>query len=139
REAERNKRDRNLLEILLKPTRIYVRAVSRLKKEVRIKGIAHITGGGIPDNLSRILPPDVDAEIYKGSWPAPDIFQWISQRGGVEEEEMFRVCNMGLGLVILLDSDDVDRSLEVLKEVGEKPFLVGRILSGQGRVRVVEG
>ncbi|GFP32689.1 phosphoribosylformylglycinamidine cyclo-ligase [Candidatus Hakubella thermalkaliphila] len=139
REAERNKRDRDLLEILLKPTRIYVRAVSRLKKEVRIKGIAHITGGGIPDNLSRILPPDVDAEIYKGSWPAHDIFQWISQRGGVEEEEMFRVFNMGLGLVILLDSDDVDRSLEVLKEVGEKPFLVGRILSGQGRVRVVEG
>lgn len=139
REAERNKRDRDLLEILLRPTRIYVRAVSRLRKEVRIKGIAHITGGGIPDNLSRILPPGLDAEIYKDSWPVHDIFQWISQRGGVEEEEMFRVFNMGLGLLIVIDSDDVDRSLEVLKEVGEKPFLVGRILSGQGKVRVVEG
>ncbi len=138
-EAERNKRDNDLLEVLLRPTRIYVRAVSKLKKEVRIKGIAHITGGGIPDNLSRILPPGLDAEIYKGSWPVHDIFQWISQRGGVKEEEMFRVFNMGLGLIIVLDPADVDRSLEVLKEVGEEPFVVGRILSGQGRVRVVEG
>lgn len=139
REAERNKRDRDLLEVLLRPTRIYVRAVSKLKKEVRIKGIAHITGGGIPDNLSRILPPGLDAEIYKGSWPVHDIFQWVSQRGGVREEEMFRVFNMGLGLLIVLNPDDVNRSLEVLKEVGEKPFVVGRILSGQGRVRIVEG
>lgn len=115
-------------EELLRPTRIYVKSVLRLIESFPIKGIAHITGGGIPGNLSRILPPGRRAVVKKGRWPIPPIFSLI-EGAGVEEEEMWRTFNQGIGMILVCPEEAVDPLLE---EVKEEAFLIGEIREGEG-------
>jgi len=121
-------------EVLLTPTKIYVKSLLKLLKEVEVKGIAHITGGGIPGNLVRILPKSVDAVIKRGTWEVLQIFKFIQEKGNVSEEEMFRTFNMGIGLCIVVSPEDVEKAEKVLKEVGETVYRIGEIREGSGKV-----
>lgn len=115
-------------ETLLTPTRIYVRAVLNLLKDFRINGIAHITGGGLTDNVPRILPKLCKARFNLNSWQAPPIFSLLEEGGKVEQCEMYRTFNMGIGMVLAVAEQDVDDILTRLKGLGETAWLVGEVL-----------
>ena len=124
--------EKNLGEELLKPTRIYVKTVLALLEKYKIKGIAHITGGGLIENLPRILPDGLKAEIKKKSWQPQQIFKLIQQAGEVEEREMYRTFNMGIGMTLVIDKDDKEKTLKKIDEMGEEACLIGEIKAGAG-------
>jgi phosphoribosylformylglycinamidine cyclo-ligase len=121
---------RSLGEELLEPTRIYARITRRLLAKFSIKGAAHITGGGITGNLPRVLPKGRRAVLKRGSWPVPPVFDLIQKLGGIHHDEMDRTFNNGLGLILVIDRKDAAGAQQVLKDMGEKSFLVGDIHSG---------
>jgi len=112
---------------LLKPTKIYVKSILNLNKNFNIRGIVHITGGGFTDNIPRIVPGPCRAVIRKGSWSVPPIFDLIQRVGGVDEEEMLRVFNMGIGMIIIVAEMDHAEILERLEKLGEKAYDLGVI------------
>ena len=112
---------------LLKPTKIYVKSILNLIKNFNIRGIVHITGGGFTDNIPRIVPGPCRAVIRKGIWPIPPIFDLIRRVGGVDEEEMLRVFNMGIGMIIIVAEMDHAEILERLETLGEKAYALGVI------------
>jgi phosphoribosylformylglycinamidine cyclo-ligase len=116
---------RTLGEALLAPTRIYVKAVLALLDALPVKGLAHITGGGIVGNLPRVLPQGVRAALAKGSWPRPALFDWLQQRGNVAEEEMLRVFNCGIGMIVVVEAGAARRALELLRTAGETVYEIG--------------
>lgn len=120
-------------EALLRPTRLYVRAVLQLLSQVEVRGFCHITGGGLPGNLPRVLPPGTAAVLDPGKWSEPPIFGYL--RGlGVAEEEMRRVFNLGLGYLVIVDPADATRATEILTTAGETVYAVGEITAGAGEV-----
>jgi phosphoribosylformylglycinamidine cyclo-ligase len=119
--------DETLGLTLLKPTRIYVKPILNLIKNFNIRGIVHITGGGFTDNIPRIVPGPCRAAIRKGSWLIPPIFDLIRKVGAVEEEEMFRVFNMGIGMIIIVAEKDQTEILERLEKLGERAYPIGVI------------
>ncbi|MEK7448612.1 MAG: phosphoribosylformylglycinamidine cyclo-ligase [Planctomycetota bacterium] len=125
-------------EELLKPTRIYARAIKNILSHYRIKkavkGIANITGGGMMENIPRILPATVSAEIEENTWPGPPIFPLIQQTGQIAKDEMFRVFNMGIGLIIVVHPFFVNAVMKQLKKSGERPYVIGKIIKGQQEV-----
>jgi phosphoribosylformylglycinamidine cyclo-ligase len=125
-------------DVLLEPTRIYVRSIVRLLSQYKVKQVvhamAHITGGGIPGNLCRVFPPDCDAVIKKSSWPKHKIFAFLQEKGPIEEDEMYRVFNMGIGFILIVAEDFADSIAGKLKWLGEKVYDIGRITSGTGKV-----
>lgn len=125
-------------EVLLEPTRIYARAIVKLLSQYKVKKIvhamAHITGGGLVGNIPRVLPKDCDAVIRKTSWPVPKVFTFIQKNGPVEEAEMFRVFNMGIGFVLIVAEDFADSIRKKLTRYGEKAYKIGRITTGTGKV-----
>ena len=114
-------------EALLVPTRIYVRPVLAALRAVRIKGLAHITGGGLVENLPRVLPSNVKAVLAKNAWPRPQLFEWLQKNGDVTEAEMHRVFNCGIGMVAIVAAEDVSQAQHVLEREGEKVFRIGEI------------
>ena len=134
---------RTLGEELLAPTRIYVRSVLKLLAGYKVKrvvrALAHITGGGIAGNLVRVLGPGCTAEIFKGRWPVQPIFGLIQEAGGVEEEEMYRVFNMGIGMVAVVAPHFAAAAARSLTRSGEKVHVIGRIVRGKNEVALVEG
>lgn len=130
--------DRPVGEVLLTPTRIYAKQILALVKDFRIKGIAHITGGGITENLPRILPQGVRAKINRKAWPVPPIFQALSKLGQVEREEMFRVFNMGIGLILIVPSQSATAVLKKAAELGDQGWKIGEIVSSSATEGEVE-
>ncbi len=126
--------DTTLLENLLTPTKIYVSSIISLISNFQIKGLSHITGGGIPGNLNRSLPKNVNAVIDVSSWKVPEIFQRLKSEGNVSNSEMFRTFNMGIGFCVVVKSRDSEGVLQQLKELGEVAFLIGEISEGEGKV-----
>ncbi len=119
---------RPLGEELLRPTKIYVRAVlSLLRHGIKIKGVAHITGGGFYDNIERVLPRGCRAVLQKGTWPVPEIFTFLQTHGRIPEEEMFRTFNCGIGLVIILPEEQVQEAQLLLQGINEEVFDLGYI------------
>ena len=114
-------------EALLVPTRIYVRPVLAALRAVRIKGLAHITGGGLVENLPRVLPSNVKAVLAKNAWPRPQLFEWLQRNGDVTETEMHRVFNCGIGMVAIVATEDASEAQHVLEREGEKVFRIGEI------------
>jgi phosphoribosylformylglycinamidine cyclo-ligase len=112
---------------LLEPTRIYVKPVLKLLESVKLKGLAHITGGGLPGNVPRILPPGTRALIRKASWPQPPVFQWLQHAGKVAEEEMFRVFNCGIGMVVIVAAGEAKRAANELRAYGETVYEIGTV------------
>lgn len=121
-------------EAMLLPTRIYVKPLLNLMQKVRVKGLAHITGGGLTDNVPRILPKGLDAEIARDVYPVPEIFNLIALRGNVDQEEMYRAFNMGIGMVVVVSREEADQTRSLLESAGEKVYTLGSIISGEGRV-----
>ena len=124
---------RTLGETLLVPTRIYVRPVLAALRAVRIKGLAHITGGGLVENLPRVLPSNAKAVLAKSTWPRPRLFEWLQRNGNVAEAEMHRVFNCGIGMVAIVAAEDASQAQQVLEREGEKVFRIGEIRSRAGR------
>ena len=118
---------KTLGEALLQPTRIYVKPLLSLFKKVEVHALAHITGGGLLENIPRVLPENCVAQIRKNSWKQPKIFQWIQENGNVEEEEMLRTFNCGIGMVVIVKAADADQTIQHLNKQGETAFLIGQI------------
>ena len=125
---------RSLGEALLEPTRIYVKAVLALHTAGLLRAAAHITGGGLPGNLPRVLPADTVAMVQPGSWPQPLAMQWLAQRGGIAADEMLRVFNCGVGMALVVE--DAAAATALLQAHGETVFAIGRIEAGRGPAAV---
>ena len=122
-------------EVLLTPTRIYAKTVMALLKEFDIRGMAHITGGGITENTPRMLPKGTAALIRKGTWEIPPIFQLIRKKAGVDDEEMYRDFNMGIGMVLAVPAKQAAAVLKKAKKLGEQAWLIGEIVKGKQVVK----
>jgi phosphoribosylformylglycinamidine cyclo-ligase len=118
---------------LLKPTRLYCKSILAAKKKVRIKGIANITGGAFYDKIPRIIPQGMAIEIEKDSWDVPWIFKLIRKKGNIDDREMYRTLNMGIGMVLVLSKKDVDRAQGVLRRCGVRSYVIGKVVRGHGR------
>ncbi|MFA7076437.1 MAG: phosphoribosylformylglycinamidine cyclo-ligase [Candidatus Izemoplasmatales bacterium] len=124
--------DSVLKDVLLAPTRIYVKAIETLSKNVKVHGISHITGGGFIENIPRMLPENLGAEIHENSYPSQPIFKYLEDLGKIPHQEMFNVFNMGIGMVIAINDKDVDKSIEFLKKEGYDAYKIGKVVKGQG-------
>ncbi len=124
---------RTVADVLLTVHRSYLRPIRKLVSAVAVHGMAHITGGGLVDNLPRMLPPGTEAIIEKGAWRPPTVFRVIQEGGGVSEEEMYRVFNMGIGYVVAVDAGDLPKARNVISSFGMRPVVVGRIVAGRSR------
>ena len=127
---EREKPDAALMDALIEPTRIYVKSVLKLIDTVPVKGLAHITGGGITGNVPRMLPQGTRAVIRRGSWSRPKVFDWLQQKGNVAEEEMHRVFNCGIGMALAVATEDADRAMNELRAAGETVSRIGTVEAG---------
>jgi len=120
--------------ILLTPTIIYVKTILKLMEKIKIKSIAHITGGGFYDNIPRVVPSDKSVLIYKELWQVPQIFRVIQKRAGISYKEMYRTFNMGIGMVIVVSKSDVKKTHEIIKKFRLKAWTIGEIIKGNGEV-----
>ena len=126
--------DSTLGQTLLTPTTIYVKALLALISTVPVKAISHITGGGLLENLPRVLPDDLDAKIDTASWAWPAIFDWLQHNGNVADEEMYRTFNCGVGMVLCVASQDAENALGVLAGSGQTAWKIGEVCAGENRV-----
>ena len=122
-------------EVLLTPTRIYAKTILTLMKEFDLRGMAHITGGGITENTPRMLPKGATALIRKGTWDIPPIFTLIQKKAGVDDEEMYRDFNMGIGMILVVPAKQAEAVMKKAKKLGEKAFLIGEIVKGKQIVK----
>jgi phosphoribosylformylglycinamidine cyclo-ligase len=124
--------DGTLGEALMAPTRIYVKPVLAAMREVRIKGLAHITGGGLVENVPRVLPSNMMATLHKDAWPRPALFEWLQKHGNVQEAEMHRVFNCGIGMACIVAAADAGRAEQLLRQGGETVYRIGEIRARRG-------
>lgn len=119
-------------EALIRPTRIYVKALKNVKEAgVTLKGCSHITGGGFYENIPRMLPEGVRAVVKKDSYPVLPIFRMLQKEGNIAEEMMYNTFNMGLGMIVAVDPADVDKTMEAIKAAGDTPYVVGSVEAGE--------
>ncbi len=123
--------DRLLIDILMAPTRIYVASLLPLLREHRIKGLAHITGGGLLENIPRVLPRDMHAHVDADAWEQPRLMSFLQAQGAIEPEEMARTFNCGIGMAVVVAADQAEAVAEALTRSGETVFTIGRIAAGQ--------
>ncbi|MFA5839058.1 MAG: phosphoribosylformylglycinamidine cyclo-ligase [Candidatus Margulisiibacteriota bacterium] len=129
--------DKSLGEELLTPTKIYVKLMLDLVKKFEIKGMAHITGGGLLENVARVLPPKTQAVIDLGSWTVLPIFKLIQKLGKVEQKEMYQTFNMGIGMVMVVSAKNVEKVMKYLAKQKEKAFIIGAIDKGKQEVIII--
>ncbi|WP_105619887.1 phosphoribosylformylglycinamidine cyclo-ligase [Vallitalea okinawensis] len=115
---------------LITPTKIYVKACETLKKDVDIKAISHITGGGFYENIPRMMQKGFTAKIQKGSWQIPEIFNFLQKKGDVSEEAMYNTFNMGIGMAIIINKEDAEKAIEVLKTIDDEAVIIGEVVTG---------
>ncbi|MFE4713197.1 phosphoribosylformylglycinamidine cyclo-ligase [Paenibacillus sp. NPDC056722] len=120
-----------LVDVLLAPTKIYVKPLLSLLEQLPVKGMAHITGGGFIENIPRVLPDGVNVEINYGSWPILPIFNLLQSKGNVTNRDMFTTFNMGVGLVLVVDAANGEQALELLKASGEEAYIIGTVTEGE--------
>jgi phosphoribosylformylglycinamidine cyclo-ligase len=124
--------------VLLEPTKLYVKPILAMLEDVAIKGMAHITGGGFIENIPRVLPDGVNVDIQYGSWPILPIFSLMQREGGITNNDMFRTFNMGIGMVIIVNADDADKAVAAAEAQGEKVYRLGVVTEGE-RVVTFQG
>ncbi len=129
--------DKPLGEVLLTPTKIYIKPVLEVVKACDVHGISHITGGGFDENIPRILKDDMGIEIIEGSWEILPVFRFLEREGGVAHREMFNIFNMGVGMVIALDESEAQRAIEILTAAGERASVIGKITDKAGAVEII--
>lgn len=127
-----------LANALMEPTRIYVKSVLKLIRESSVNAMAHITGGGLTENIPRVLPEGCKAVIDTKSWTFPPVFQWLQQGGNVDIREMYRTFNCGVGMVIAIPASEKEKALDILRSAGESPFVIGYIAKASGDEHRVE-
>jgi phosphoribosylformylglycinamidine cyclo-ligase len=130
--------DAELGDALMAPTRIYVKSLLKLIKESKVHAMSHITGGGLTENIPRVLPDNAKAVIDLTSWELPDVFKWLQKHGNVEASEMYRTFNCGLGIVIAVPAAEQDAALALLSDCGEEAFVVGHIANAAAGEEQVE-
>tara|TARA_B100000686_G_scaffold355314_1_gene472489 strand:+ start:2172 stop:3218 length:1047 start_codon:yes stop_codon:yes gene_type:complete len=128
--------DQTLGDLVLSPTRIYVRSIMALLASVKVAGIAHITGGGLIGNIKRVLPEGLEAQIDRTAWALPQIFEWLQSMGNISDLEMQKTFNCGIGLVVIIKKDDVTRAQWLLNDAGETVFPIGIIARGDKGVLI---
>jgi phosphoribosylformylglycinamidine cyclo-ligase len=126
--------DTTLAQALLAPTTIYVKPLLELFKTVDVKALSHITGGGLLENLPRVLPNNCNARIDADSWERPAVFNWLQEQGNVEQLEMYRTFNCGVGMVICVAADDATATLELMQQQGLSAWVIGAITAGDNEV-----
>jgi phosphoribosylformylglycinamidine cyclo-ligase len=119
--------DKPLRDVVLEPTRIYVKPVLKLMETVPVKAMAHITGGGLTENIPRVLPDGLMAQLDQSSWPRPELFNWLQKQGNVTDAEMHRTFNCGIGFVIVVAPQDAAAATAALNAAGERVFQIGSI------------
>ena len=125
---------KSLGETLLTPTKIYVKPVLALLDKVKVKGISHITGGGFYENIPRSVPFGLCAEIERRAVKVLPIFNLIAKTGGISERDMFNTFNMGVGMSVVVAAKDAEKSMEILKENGENPYIIGKIIKSDDKI-----
>ena len=128
---------KSLAEVLLTPTKIYVKPVLALIEKVRVKGISHITGGGFYENIPRSIPDGLCAKIKRESVRTLPIFDLIAKAGNISERDMFNTFNMGVGMCIVVSSEDAENAIEILKANGEDAYIIGEIVKGEEKIRII--
>lgn len=121
----------NIGEALLTPTKIYVSMIKSLKEVITPKGIGHITGGGFIENIPRILPKNMYAEITEGSWPIMPIFDVMEDLGNIKKMDMYNTFNMGIGMVVVVDKEDADKAIKAIENLGEQAYKIGTVKTGK--------
>jgi len=119
---------RPLGDVVMAPTEIYVKPLLKLISEINVKGMAHITGGGLVDNVPRVLPENTQAVLHRDSWQMPELFRWLQMKGGVADAEMVRVFNCGIGMVVIVSPDQADAAIKSLTAQGLKSWVVGEVV-----------
>ena len=117
-------------DVLIEPTRIYVKSALKLVEQVEVKGMAHITGGGFIENIPRVLPDGVNVDVEFGSWPILPIFDLMQNKGGITNRDMFTTFNMGIGLVVVVPADQANEALRIANELGEQAYRIGTVTEG---------
>ena len=131
---------RPLADVLLAPTRIYVKPLLALMEKIEVHGMVHITGGGLVENIPRVLQPNLTAVLHKDSWSLPPLFQWLQKHGGVADDEMHRVFNCGIGMTVIVSAANADQAEAELKRLGETVYRIGEIrerAEGQAQTMVI--
>ncbi|KPC54063.1 phosphoribosylformylglycinamidine cyclo-ligase [Amantichitinum ursilacus] len=123
---------KSLADVVMAPTRIYVKPLLKLMQTLTVKGMAHITGGGISENVPRVLPANVVAQVDAKSWTMPKLFQWLQEKGNVAADEMYRTFNCGIGMVVIVDAADADAAIATLEAEGETVYRIGLVRERQG-------
>jgi phosphoribosylformylglycinamidine cyclo-ligase len=118
-------------DVLLTPTRIYVKAVLEMMRRVDVKGMAHITGGGFVENIPRTLPANVNVRIDRGSWPVPPVFRLLQREGAISDGDMYRTFNMGIGMVIVVPAKEAEAAIGAAVEAGERAYRIGTVTEGK--------
>lgn len=121
-------------EALLKPTKIYVKPILKLIKEVKVKGISHITGGGFYENMPRMLREGVALKIDKNSYKVPAIFNLIAKKGNIPERDMYNTFNMGIGMCVIVPANEAEKAIKILNEAGEEAYLIGEVVEGNKEI-----
>ena len=120
----------SLIERLMTPTRIYVKPLLKLMREVPVHGLSHITGGGLVDNIPRVLPDGLEVVLERSAWPRAAVFEWLQQQGKVTDAEMYRVFNCGIGMTVHVSAIDAPRAISILREAGQEALLIGEVRTG---------
>ena len=119
-----------LIDRLMAPTRIYVKPLLRLMAEIEVHGVAHITGGGLVDNVPRVLPDGLEAVLERRAWSRDPVFDWLQREGRVADEEMYRVFNCGIGMTVQVRAEDADRAISILNQAGQPALAIGEVRAG---------
>ena len=120
----------SLIDRLMTPTKIYVKPLLALMREVSLHGLSHITGGGLVDNIPRVIPDGLEVVLERKSWRRDTVFEWLQQQGRVPDAEMYRVFNCGIGMTIQLAAADADKAMSLLREAGQEALVIGEVRSG---------
>ena len=122
----------------MEPTKLYFKVSKNFKdNQIKINGMAHITGGGFYENINRVIPGNMDAQIRQGSWEIPEIFNFLQAKGNMADDEMFRVFNMGIGMVYIISPEYAEKAAAIAEESGETAFHIGQIVKGSGKVSII--
>ena len=126
------------LNSLIEPTRIYVKSILSLANTLQVHAISHITGGGLLENIPRVLPDHLSAKLNSNSWSQPEIFKWLQKEGNIDSHEMYRVLNCGVGMVIIISKESSSQAIEHLSACGENAWLIGEVVHSKGEQVIIE-
>ena len=126
------------LNLLIEPTRIYVKSILSLANSLPVHAISHITGGGLLENIPRVLPDHLSAKLNSNSWSQPEIFEWLQKEGNIDSHEMYRVLNCGVGMVVIISKESSSQAIEHLIACGENAWLIGEVVHSKGEQVIIE-